>query len=73
MEEKGNDMVICDFTQTEINYFIEKCNFTDSETSLFLLRSKNIPLVQCSIRMNMSLDGVKKLSRKVNRKIIKSI
>lgn len=64
-------MVVCDFTQIEIDFLIEKCNFTDQELSLFLMRSKNIPLVQCSIALNMSLDGAKKLSRKVNKKIIK--
>ena len=66
-------MIVCDFTQTELDYFIEKCNFTDMEMSLFAMRSKNIPLVQCSIAMNLSLDGIKKISRKVNKKILKVI
>lgn len=64
-------MIVCDFTQIEIDYLLEKCNFTDSERTLFVMRSKNFPLVQCSMSMNLSLDGVKKLSRKVNKKIIK--
>lgn len=66
-------MVVCDFTQKEIDFFIEKCNFTKEEENLFLMRSKNIPLLQCSEKMNMSIDGIKKLSRKVNKKIIKSL
>lgn len=66
-------MIVCDFTQIEIDYFMEKCNFTDTEMSLFLMRSKNFPLVQCSMAMNLSLDATKKLSRKINKKIIKVI
>ena len=66
-------MVVCDFTRKEIEYFINECNFTDMEEKLFLLRSRNTPLTECAELLNMSLDGTKKLSRKVNKKIIKSI
>lgn len=64
-------MKVYDFTVPELNYFREYCNFTNEERILFEYRSKNIPLEQCAELMNISVSTVKRLSRKVNNKIIK--
>ena len=64
-------MRIADFTVPELDYFREKCNFVGVEAQVFELRSQGIPLEEIAELVNMSVDGVKKVSRRVNRKIIK--
>lgn len=64
-------MKVYDFTVPELNYFREYCNFTEDERTLFDYRSKNIPLEQCAELMNISVSTVKRLSGKVNAKIIR--
>lgn len=64
-------MKIYDFTEPELEYFRKTCNFTDEQRTLFEYRSKNIPLEQCAELMNVSVSTVKRLSRKVNSKIIR--
>lgn len=64
-------MKIADFTIPELNYFRENCNFVGLEIRVFELRSQGIPLEEIADILNMSVDGVKKISRKVNNKIIK--
>lgn len=64
-------MIISDFTVIELEYFKDKCNFVGYEQDLFELRSRGIPLERIAEQLNMSVDGVKKISRKVNNKITK--
>ena len=64
-------MIIADFTVPELNYFKENCNFVGLEIRVFDLRSQGVPLEEIAEILNMSVDGVKKISRKVNKKIIK--
>lgn len=64
-------MNIKDFTKPELDYFRRECNFVGLEKDLFELRSQGIPLEQIAESLDMSIDGVKKISRKVNKKIIK--
>ena len=64
-------MVISDFTVPELNYFRENCNFVGLEKRVFELRGQGIPLEEIAEELHMSVDGVKKISRKVNAKIIK--
>lgn len=64
-------MRIADFTVPELDYFREKCNFVGVEAQVFELRSQGIPLEEIAELVNMSVDGVKKVSRRVNKKIIK--
>ena len=64
-------MKIYDFTIPELNYFREYCNFTSDERTLFEYRARNIPLEQCAELMNVSVSTIKRLSRKVNNKIIR--
>ena len=62
-------MVISDFTKPELNYYRENCNFVRHEIPVFELRSQGIPLEEIAEQLNMSVEGVKKISRKVNQKI----
>lgn len=62
-------MVVSDFTVPELERFREKCNFVGHEIKVFELRSKGVPLERIAEEMNMSYEGIKKVSRKVNNKI----
>lgn len=64
-------MKIYDFTKPEIEYFLENCNFTEEEEILFRYRSKNTPLETCAELMNISVSTVYRISKRVNKKIIK--
>ena len=64
-------MVISDFTKLELDVFRDNCNFVGSERAIFDLRSQGIPLESIAETLNLSIDGAKRLSRKVNTKIIK--
>lgn len=64
-------MIISDFTELELEYFRRMCNFVGSERSLFELRSQGVPLDEIAEGLNLSPDGTKKISQKVNRKINK--
>lgn len=64
-------MVISDFTKIELDVFRDNCNFVGSERDMFDLRSQGIPLEAIAETLNLSLDGAKRISRKVNNKIIK--
>lgn len=64
-------MKVYDFTVLELNYFRAYCNFTADERQLFELRAKNIPLERCAEMMNVSISTVKRMSRRVNSKIIR--
>lgn len=66
-------MIIKDFTVPELNYLKENCNFVGLEIRVFELRSQGIPLEEIAEILDMSVDGVKKISRKVNKKIIRII
>lgn len=64
-------MKVYDFTVPELNYFRLYCNFSDDERTLFELRSRNISLEQCAEIMNVSISTIKRMSRKVNSKIMR--
>ena len=64
-------MNVYDFTVPELDYFRDTCNFTESERTLFELRAKCVPLEQCAGKMNVSISTAKRISRRVNRKILK--
>lgn len=65
-------MNISDFTKPELDFFWENCNFVGNEKEVFDLRSQGIPLEVIAETLNMSVDGAKRISRKVNRKIIRT-
>lgn len=64
-------MKIYDFTIPELNYFRDNCNFTYEEQMLFEYRAKNIPLESIAEIMNISVSTAKRISKRVNNKIIR--
>ena len=64
-------MIISDFTEIELDRLRDKCNFVCNEACVFEMRSHGMSLEEIAEILNMSVDGVKKISRKVNRKIIR--
>lgn len=62
-------MIVSDFTIPELNYLRLNCNFVGLEIEVFELRSQGFPLEQIAEYLNMSVEGVKRISRKVNNKI----
>lgn len=64
-------MKICSFTRREIEYLRKECNFTPVEKELFDLRSMDVPLELCAEKMNVSLSTAKRISRRINAKIIR--
>ena len=64
-------MIISDFTKPELDIFRSQCNFVGSEKDIFDLRSQGIPLEIIAESLNMSIDGTKRISQKVNKKIIR--
>lgn len=59
------------FTKKDIDRFLRECNFTPDEERLFRLRCKEHTLEYCAEEMNVSISTEKRLSRRVNNKIIK--
>ena len=57
------------FTKKDIDRFLIECNFTPDEEKL--LRCKEHTLEYCAEKMNVSISTAKRLSRRVNNKIIK--
>ena len=66
-------MKICDFVESELDNFRNKCNFTDEELEFFNLRAKDKSLVQISQIMNISEAKASVLSKKVKKKIMKVV
>lgn len=64
-------MKIADFTQPEIDHLWSVCNFTNLEIPLFDGRSKGKTLEQIANELDISIDYARKISQRVNRKIIK--
>ena len=64
-------MIVSDFTVPELNFLRDNCNFVGNEIDVFELRSRGIPLERIAETLNMSAEGIKKVSRKVNNKIIR--
>lgn len=64
-------MVVSNFTVPELDYFRALCNFVGNEKTVFELRSQGIPIEEIAEKLNMSVEGIKRISCKVNRKITK--
>lgn len=62
-------MIISDFTNIELDYLRHNCNFVNNERDLFELRGQGLSLEEIAEVLNLSVDGAKKISRKVNKKI----
>lgn len=66
-------MIVSDFTVPELDRFRTLCNFVGNEKTVFEYRSRGIPLEEIAETLNMSVENVKRISRKVNKKIIRVI
>ena len=64
---------IPDFTQKEIDYLLEKCNFTKDEKMLFAMRNDEYSLEECAEIMDYSISTIKRINKKMKNKIIKVI
>lgn len=64
-------MIVSNYTVPELELFRKKCNFVGNETMVFELRSQGIPLEEIAEALNMSVEGIKRISSKVNRKIVR--
>ena len=62
-------MLIRDYTKPELDYFVENCNFTESELKYFMLKSKDASNVKIAMEMNVSEQQVSVLSKRVRMKI----
>ncbi len=60
-----------DFTKAECDYFRQNCNFTDEESKVFVLRTKNKSVVQICFELGMSTRTVDRRIQSVKKKIIK--
>ena len=66
-------MRIRDLTVSEADYLQAVCNFTRDENTLFELRLQDMSLEECAERMNISVPTAKRLSQRVNAKIIREV
>ena len=66
-------MKICDFVESELEVFRNRCNFTDEELEFFNLRAKDKSLIQISQIMNISEAKASELSKKIKQKIMKVV
>lgn len=57
------------FIQSDIDHYLQLCNFTDRERDLFLLRCRGNPLEECADRMNVSMSTIKRVYAAVKSKI----
>ena len=71
MTEGDKAMIISDFTKLELDLLRDSCNFVGSERDIFDLRSQGVPLELIAESLNLSVDGTKRISQKVNKKIVR--
>lgn len=62
-------MIISDFTKPELDYLRENCNFVRYEKDVFEMRSEGFTLSEIAYELNLSIDWVRRISVKVNKKI----
>lgn len=66
-----NKVVCKDFTQPEIDFLINMCNFSEQEEEIFTKRCKNISIEEISNEMCMSIATVNRSIRRIKNKIYK--
>lgn len=62
-------MMLRDCIQSELDAYIQGCNFTDDELAYFNLKAKDKSNVQIADAMNISIRRVNTLSGRVRAKI----
>ena len=68
---KYDTLHINDFTEPELQYFRDMCNFSDEELVCFNLRAKNKSIVEIALLMHCSEPKISKLIKRVKTKIKK--
>lgn len=62
-------MLLRDYTKPELDYFVEYCNFTESEMQYFLMKSKDYSNIRISMEMHVSEQTVSLLGKRVKSKM----
>ena len=62
-------MKVSQFTKRQLYHLQAFCNFTPAEEQLFNLRSKDATLEECAEHMNMSVQNVYRINKKMKSKI----
>lgn len=60
-----------EFTEPEVEYFRQKCNFTEDEREVFELRVRGKSIVAISLALHMSESTVSRRLRGIKNKIIR--
>ena len=60
-----------EFTEPEVEYFRQKCNFTEDEREVFELRVRGKSIVSISMALHTSESTVSRRLRGIKRKIIR--
>lgn len=68
---KNNQIKVYDFTQPEIDYLLNMCNFSPPEREFFNLRNEYLTLEQAAERMNISPTTAYRINKKMKFKILK--
>ena len=68
---RRTNMIISDFTVPELDYLRCNCNFINLEIDVFEMRASGYTLEYIAEQLHISVDYVRKLSQRVNKKIIK--
>ena len=68
---RSKQIKVCNFTQSEIEVFLQRANFTPDEETLFLLRSKDYTLEASAEKMNVSAKTAYRINKRIKQKIIK--
>lgn len=66
-------MIVSAYTTPELDYLRKNCNFVGREIDVFEMRSRGVTLERIAEYLGLSVEGVKKVSRKVNNKISRVI
>lgn len=64
-------MQIYDFTEPELDKFMELCNFSDDELEYLNIKAKRKTNIQIAMQMHVSEAQVSKLAKRVRNKIIR--
>lgn len=71
LRKKGSRyMVMHEFTQPQIDYFVDKCNFLPLEKEFFLLRTKGYTLDEIAGILPITRRSADNYSKKIKKKIL---
>ena len=66
-------MTLSNFSKKEIEFLLSRCNFVNHEVDIFKGRVSGKTLEEIAEEINISYDYARKLSQKVNAKILKEL